>query len=371
MFDEWNSVPRYTLIKVGSEENSIVAYENDELHLSPFSTTNLWAQWTKQPLDRINPSYVNNSNCSTVDDSNSSNNSDAVFPKTKLDHIVLYRPGTGTIWIIRNNQGTFAPIYAGNQGIGGYDLASTTDRIFTFDYDHNGRQNYLVLYRPGTGTMWILKNNAGNFEPVYQQGDPGNGIGGYDLQSYGDLAFAFDYDHSGNQDHMVLYRPGEGTLWILKNNAGKFEPVYKQGDPGNGIGGYDLASGADRAFAFDYEHSGKMDYIVLYRPGEGALFILKNNAGNFQPVYAQGDPGNGIGGYDLQSTGDHAFAFDYDHSGKMDYIVLYRPGEGAMFILKNNEGNFEPVYAQGDPGVGIGGYDLANGMDLALAFDGN
>ena len=42
------------------------------------------------------------------------------------------------------------------------------------------------------------------FLPVFhQEGDPGPGIGGFDLQSPADLVFAFDYDHSGKQDHLV------------------------------------------------------------------------------------------------------------------------------------------------------------------------
>ena len=53
--------------------------------------------------------------------------------------------------------------------------------------------------------------------------------------------------------NIALYRPGTGTMWILrKDSTGIFSPVYSQGDPGNGIGGYDLASPNDRAFAFDY-----------------------------------------------------------------------------------------------------------------------
>jgi hypothetical protein len=52
-------------------------------------------------------------------------------------------------------------------------------------------------------------------------------------------------------DHLALYRPGTGTIWILKkDSAGNFSAVYAQGDPGNGVGGYDLKSAADRAFAF-------------------------------------------------------------------------------------------------------------------------
>jgi hypothetical protein len=47
-------------------------------------------------------------------------------------------------------------------------------------------------------------------------GSPGNGIGGYDLKDDRDRAFAFDYDGRGKLDHPVLYRPGTGTIWILK-----------------------------------------------------------------------------------------------------------------------------------------------------------
>lgn len=54
------------------------------------------------------------------------------------------------------------------------------------------------------------------FFAVYAQGDPGSGIGGYDLKSSADIAFAFDYDSSGKLDHLALYRPGTGTIWIVR-----------------------------------------------------------------------------------------------------------------------------------------------------------
>ena len=113
------------------------------------------------------------------------------------------------------------------------------------------------------------------FGPVYAQGDPGIGIGGYDLKSPADQAFAFDYDGSGKLDHLAVYRPGTGTIWILKNSGGSFTPVYAQGDPGSGIGGYDLKSPADRVIAFDYDGSGKLDHLAVYRPGTGTIWILR------------------------------------------------------------------------------------------------
>ena len=56
----------------------------------------------------------------------------------------------------------------------------------------------------------------------------------------------------------------------------------------------------------------------------------------FSAVYAQGDPGNGIGGFDLKSALYRAFAYDYDGSGKLDHIALYRPGTGTMWIEKED-----------------------------------
>jgi hypothetical protein len=279
----------------------------------------------------------------------------------KLDHLVLYRPGTGTIWILKSRAGAFTPVYQqGNPGnglgIGGYDLKSPEDRAFAFDYDSSGKLDHIVLYRPGAGTVSILRNTAGRFAPVYQ----GSGIGGYDLKSSADQAFAFDYDGSGKLDHLVLYRPGTGMISIVKNSAGTFTPIYR----GGGIGGYDLQASVDRVFPIDYDGSGKSDHLVLYRPGAGIIWILENRAGTFTTVYQ----GSGIGAYDLRSPADLAFAYDYDGSGKQDHVALYRPGTGMISILRNSAGTFTPVYQQ-SPAGGIGGYDLKDPVDRAFALD--
>lgn len=294
----------------------------------------------------------------------------------RQDHIVMYRPGTGTCWILRNNGGEFSAVYAkgdpGN-GIGGYDLKSDRDVGFAFDYNSSGKLDHLVWYRPGTGTCWILRKwPDGRWTPVYSQGDPGIGIGGYDLKSPNDRMFAFDYQSTGKLDHLALYRPGTGTFWILqKQSDASFKAVYAQGDPGKGIGGYDLESPNDRAFALDWHSSGKQDHIALYRPGRGTFWVLQNNGGNFSAIMSVGDPGDGIGGYDLQSPSDLAFAYDWENSGKMDHIALYRPGTGTFWVVQRlpASGEWKAVYSEGDPGAGVGGYDLKSSQDKMLAFD--
>jgi hypothetical protein len=47
----------------------------------------------------------------------------------------------------------------------------------------------------------------------------------------------------------------------------------------------------------------------------------------------EGQGGAGIGGFDLKSSDDRAFAFDWKSSGKMYHIALYRPGAGAFWVI--------------------------------------
>jgi hypothetical protein len=283
------------------------------------------------------------------------------------DHLVLYRPGTGIISIIRNNRGNFGPVdqqpaYA--TGIGGYDLKSSADRIISFDYEHSGKLDHLVLYRPGTGIISIVRNNNGDFGPVDKHPSFGTGIGGYDLKSPDDRIITFDYEHSWKLDYLVLYRPGTGTISIVRNNNGDFSPVDPHPLHWTGIGGYDLRSPADRIFAFDYEHNGKLDHLVLYRPGAGTIVILKQDNGQFKSVYQT--LSSGIGGYDLKSGSDRAFAFDYSRTGKLDHILLYRPGTGVLSILRNNYGLFTPVFCESYDGIGR--YDLKSPSDRMFPF---
>ena len=90
----------------------------------------------------------------------------------------------------------------------------------------------------------------------------GSGIGGFDLGDWRDQVFAFDYDGTGKLDHMVCYRSGTGTIFILKKVSGRdgldaFSPVYQ----GQGIATYNLADLRDRVFAFDYDGTGKLDHL--------------------------------------------------------------------------------------------------------------
>jgi DNA-binding winged helix-turn-helix (wHTH) protein len=278
----------------------------------------------------------------------------------KLDHLALYRPGRGVIYFVKNSGGTFITIYEGREGLAQYDLKSAADRVIAFDYDHTGRQDHLALYRLDAGIVAILRNDGdGIFTPVYERSKGDRGTVTRDAPA--DQVFAFDYAHSGKLDHLVLYRRRTGTVEIFTNAGGTLAPVCAPGGQPGSTCGYDLKRFESQALAFDYDHSGKLDHLVFYRPGAGTIAILKNLEGAFVAVYES----QGIGGYDLKSASDRVLAFDYDHSGRPDHLLLYRPGTGLVSIVKNTGGIFSPVYK----GHGIAGYDLINTSDRAFAFD--
>lgn len=295
----------------------------------------------------------------------------------KLDHVVFYRPGNGAISVAkRQPEGGFAPIYYQPEpgaGIAGFDLARGQDLGFALDAESSGKSDHVVFYRPGAGAVSVAKKGAdGSFTPVYYQPEPGGGIGGFDLRRPQDKGFALDALSTGKLDHVVFYRPGNGAISIARMQPDhSFKAIYYQPEPGSGIGGFDLASTADKGFAFDYDSSGKLDHVVFYRPGRGAISIAKRAPdGSFKSVYYQIDPGGGIGGFDLKSPLDDGFALDFNRSGKLDHLVFYRPGSGAILISHAEPGGtFKTVYYEIDPGAGIGECDLRSPLDRGFALD--
>ena len=168
---------------------------------------------------------------------------------------------------------------------------STYDRGFAFDYDGSGKPDDLTFYRPGSGTFWVLENQhktPASFMLPYPPPPP-EGIGGYDLMSTADQVFAFDYEGNGNLDDLVLFRAGPGTIWVLQNthvappNPPTFTRAFQQtGEPPYtaGIAGFDLFGTVDQGTTIDFSGVGYMDYLLFFRPGTGTVAILENNRTN-------------------------------------------------------------------------------------------
>ena len=73
-----------------------------------------------------------------------------------------------------------------------------------------------------------------------------------------------------------------------------------------------------------------------------AVDVLDSSAQAATRGFSGWIPPSGIGTYYLQSPDDQSIAFDYDSSGKQDHLVMYRPGDGIIYILKNRSVSSHP-----------------------------
>lgn len=309
----------------------------------------------------------------------------------KLDHLVFYCPGTGIVYIFKSNgDGDFTQRYPTSAnpvgtGIGGFDLVGPMDRGFAFDYEGKegeSKLNYLVFFRATRGAIYIMKSNGnGTFTTVYSEGDlgadwpPSPGIGGCQFLDPNTRGFAFDLTGSGNLDHLVFCYPSQNSVYVIQNQGGTFTTVCPNAaNPGGSpaLPGFALNDQHIRGFAYDFEGSGKQDYLVCYDPGQRtAVFCKANKQADGTVTFSQSYYTNqGIGGYDLAYGGDLAFPFDYEGTGKLDYITLFRPGHGAVFITKQRlvTGLYpileqaqlqEATFSSPMPGVQLAGANLA------------
>jgi Metallo-peptidase family M12/IPT/TIG domain/FG-GAP-like repeat len=228
--------------------------------------------------------------------------------------IAVYRPSTGTWWILRSSDGA----------VEGRQWGLSTDIPVAGDYDGDGKTD-VAVYRPSTGTWWILRSSDGTF--VAQQ---------WGLPT--DIPVPGDYDGDGKVD-IAVYRPSTGTWWILRSSDGTFV-AQQWGLP------------TDVPVAGDYDGDGKTD-IAVYRPSTGTWWILRSSDGTF--VAQQ---------WGLPT--DVPVAGDYDGDGKTD-IAVYRPSTGTWWILRSSDGTFVAQQWGLPTDVPVAGdYDRDGKLDIAV-----
>ena len=108
-----------------------------------------------------------------------------------------------------------------------------------FDFDGDGKSD-IGVYRPGSGTWFVLQSLAGSTTPVQF------GFGA-------DKLVPADYGGDGKAD-IAIYRPSNGTWYILGTSRGFYSVQW----------GFNT----DLPVPADYDGDGKAD-VAIYRPSNG------------------------------------------------------------------------------------------------------
>ncbi|GAB3813736.1 hypothetical protein GCM10028799_12110 [Kribbella italica] len=279
----------------------------------------------------------------------------------RQDHLLMYRPGSNTVIIskldVKNPQDPaddkYVAVFVSKTGIGGYALTSTADRIVPFDYDHDGQLDELAVYRPGAQQLTIISHGQGSSFSTAYSTP-------WSILSSDARLLAYDFDRDGKSDDLMAYRVGSNQVSVITKGSGAAF-TDKLPITSGGLPGYTLTA-ADRVVAFDYDHTGKNDDLFVQRGGASTLTVFTRGSGNtFTKTYSTS--------WSMLGRNTDAIAYDYDHDGRSDDILAYRFGETGQYsiISKGPGAAFEdkvPITTGG-----IGGYDLKVSSDRLVAFD--
>ena len=302
----------------------------------------------------------------------------------KSDHLLGYGPGTSpnsqaVVYVLGHRpDGTFEQVYQSDTGLPGYLFNPVTDKVVPIDYTGSGSEDHLLVCDIGGGRYSIYKGVTQGGVTVLAPVTTGTG-GLVPKPPFGgmDQIAVFDYKGLGNNDHLLIYRPGAGAAWVLAPSGSQSSPYTIVAATANGIGGYNLNNAADRVTGLDYNSTGSSTHLLAYRPGGGMAFIVHpDGSGGFTAVVSNST--GGIGGYDLAEPEDRLVPFDYTGLGYNDRILAYRPGDNprhgdqTAWVLERVAGD-NAYHSLTPPSsrYGLGGYDFASSANLVTGLDYN
>lgn len=250
------------------------------------------------------------------------------FDGDGITDISVFRPTTGTWYLLYSSNGSFHAIPFGAMG----------DVPVIGDYDGDGKSD-VAVFRPSNGIWYYLNSSDGSFH--FQQ-----------FGANGDIPVPGDYDGDG-LTNFAVWRPTTGYWYTSLNPATNYGAVL-------------WGASSDRPIPADYDGDGRTD-IAVYRPSTAYWYLLRSSLGyqeqqfgipNDVPVPADFDndgranfavfrdttgwwytslsPATNYGGVQLGQSGDTPVPGFYDADGRADAAV-FRLGD--WYVHQSNTGN--------------------------------
>lgn len=236
------------------------------------------------------------------------------FDGDGITDISVFRPSTGTWYLLYSSDGSFHYIPFGTMG----------DVPVVGDYDGDGKSD-VAVFRPSNGVWYYLNSSDGSFH--FQQ-----------FGVNGDIPVPGDYDGDGTTNFAV-WRPSTGYWYTSLNPATNFGALL-------------WGASTDRPVQADYDGDGRTD-IAVYRPSTATWYVLRSSLGYQEQQFGVAN--------------DVPVPADFDNDGKADFAV-FRNSTGWWYTSLSPATNFGGIQLGQSGDIPVPGFYDADGRADAAVF---
>jgi hypothetical protein len=188
-------------------------------------------------------------------------------------------------------------------------LSTGGDRPVAGDFDRDGQNDDVAVFRSTTGTWYFDYNHDGTTDAIVVWGQAG------------DIPLAGDFDGDGRIDDIAVFRPADCKWYFDYNRNGTTDRVSGPwGNPG------------DLPIAGDFDRDGRCDDVAVFRPANRMWYYDYNANGTT-------DEQRGPWGV----AGDLPIAGDFLHTRQNDDVAVFRPSNGMWYYDYLHDGTTDLV----------------------------
>jgi len=206
-------------------------------------------------------------------------------------------------------------------------LATGGDTPVTGDFDRDGRNDDVAVFRPTVGTWFYDFNHDGDTDAKSNWAVPG------------DIPVAGDFDRDGRIDDVAVFRPGDRMWYFDYDRNGS---TNKTSGPWGNAGDIPIAG------SFDADH--KCDDVGVFRPSNRMWYYDYDGNGTT-------DEKHGPWG----QLGDLPIAGDFSYTQQNDDVAVFRPSTGKWYYDYLHDGTTDFVSHKA--------WGLSGDLPLAGDFD--
>jgi hypothetical protein len=239
----------------------------DTLTVSPFN-----AEYSLKDCETITLTGVPSGSVLTLGDYDGDGKTD----------LAAYKEGASSAFYIRSSRtGIVTMTYFGTSG----------DVPYPADYDGDGKTDIAIVRTTANLYYWIYRPSGGGNDTNNQWGSA----------VIGDIPVPANYDDGDNADDIAVWRPTDGTWYVLPANLGPY------------------GASEDIPLPADYDGDGKAD-LSVFRPSTKYWFHKNSSDGGSTPTV-----------WPDYTAGDIPIAGDFDGDGRAD-MCFFRPSNKTWYI---------------------------------------